>query len=99
MGIPDEDCTNGLREELEAQQKREYDSNAPYYTSHIVKCCQSGLILQRCYWRYGHHGEMVKCQNGDVAAGQCASGANADCRDDTTDLKKYTGLYCCGVKR
>ena len=93
-----EDCASGFREELEAQQQLEYESITPYKSSHFIKCCQSGLVLQRCAWRFGHHGEMVKCQNGDVAHGQCASGADADCKAES-NLRKYTGLYCCGVKR
>ena len=91
-----EDCQSGLAAALE-QYEEEHDVQ-PRKSSHVLRCCQSGVVLQRCNWRFGHHGEMVKCQNGDVAHGQCASGANADCKAES-NLKKYTGLYCCGVKR
>lgn len=91
-----QDCPSGLAEDL--KQWEDENDIQPRASSHIVRCCQSGLVLQRCSWRFGNYGEMVKCQNGDVAHGQCASGANGDCKAES-NLKKYTGLYCCGVAR
>ena len=89
----DANCPHGLAADL-----AQYEQENRAKSFQVMKCCQSGLVLQRCNWRYGHHGEMVKCQNGDVAHGQCSSGQDANCKTEA-NLKKYTGLYCCDVRR
>ena len=63
-----------------------------------------------CRWRYGKYGEYVKCQNGQIVKGMCASGMNRDCK--ITSSREYPGrdpywwngkyynynaIYCCDM--
>ena len=72
------DCASGLAGDLERWE--EENQIQPRKSSHVLRCCQSGLVLNRCEWKYGGHGAMVKCGEGDVVHGQCSSGANAECK-------------------
>lgn len=47
---------------------------------------------------YGGEGETVKCKAGWSAAGACASGRRADCKDAVLGNKYYTNLRCCPHK-
>ncbi len=45
----------------------------------IVFFCKVSLAGSTCSWRGGRFGESVRCQPGEVAAGACGSGAQAQC--------------------
>ena len=63
-----------------------------------------------CGWRYGKYGEYVKCQNGQVAKGMCASGMYRDCAIKSgrqypgedpywwgNKYYNYNAIYCCDM--
>ncbi len=56
--------------------------NSPTFPKQKIELyffCKVSLAGSTCSWRGGRFGESVRCQPGEVAAGACGSGAQAQC--------------------
>ena len=84
------DCASEYQELLDNFNENQRLMGSTRKASHVIKCCSSGLVTHNCRWKYGHYGEMVKCNYDEVVHGMCASGANKDCKASAG--KAYTGV-------
>ena len=62
---------------------------------HSIKCCPTDLtnLEKNCKWNYGN--TYLECGKNQVARGQCVSGGNRDCLNQSNGKKYVTAIFCC----